>query len=64
MNILKEPKELLEISIPLRFSDGPIQIFKGWRYHYNNALGPYKGNIRAFGHKIFDYLKSVVAKSD
>ncbi|MEN2996610.1 MAG: Glu/Leu/Phe/Val dehydrogenase [Acetomicrobium sp.] len=45
-DILKEPREILEVSLPVRLSDGSIKVFKGWRCHYNNALGPYKGGIR------------------
>ena len=46
IDILKEPKEVLEITIPLRLEDGTVKIVKGWRSHHNNALGPYKGGVR------------------
>ncbi|HAF50028.1 MAG: Glutamate dehydrogenase [Synergistales bacterium 54_24] len=45
-DILKEPKEVLELSLPVRLDDGSVKIFKAWRSHFNNALGPYKGGIR------------------
>ena len=46
IDILKEPKEVLEVAIPLKLDDGTVQIVKGWRAHHNNALGPYKGGVR------------------
>ncbi len=46
IDILKEPKEVLEITIPLRLDDGTVKVVKGWRSHHNNALGPYKGGVR------------------
>ena len=46
LEILKEPKEVLEITIPLRLDDGSVKLCKAWRSHHNNALGPYKGGVR------------------
>ncbi len=44
--ILSAPKETLSFSIPVRMDSGKIQIFNGYRVHYNDARGPYKGGIR------------------
>lgn len=44
--LLKEPQQVIEISIPVKMDDGSVQIFKGWRSQHNNAIGPYKGGIR------------------
>lgn len=44
--ILKEPKEYFEVSIPVKMDNGRVRVFRGYRVHYNNALGPYKGGIR------------------
>lgn len=46
LDILKEPKEILEFSIPLTLDDGTVKVVKAWRSHHNNALGPYKGGVR------------------
>jgi len=46
VDMIKEPKEVLELTIPLRMDDGSIQMIKAWRSHHNNALGPYKGGVR------------------
>lgn len=46
VDMIKEPKEVLELTIPLRMDDGSVQMIKAWRSHHNNALGPYKGGVR------------------
>jgi len=46
IEILKYPKEVMEVSIPLKLDDGGVKVLKGWRSHHNNALGPYKGGVR------------------
>lgn len=44
--ILNQPLETLEASLPVRMDDGSLKIFKAYRVHYNNQLGPTKGGIR------------------
>ncbi len=44
--LLKEPKRVIEISIPVKMDDGSLKIFKGYRSVYNDAAGPGKGGIR------------------
>ncbi|MBA7707945.1 Catabolic NAD-specific glutamate dehydrogenase RocG [subsurface metagenome] len=44
--ILREPMRELHVSIPVRMDNGNVEIFKGFRIHYNDALGPCKGGIR------------------
>lgn len=46
VSILERPKEILEVSIPVRKDDGSLEIFTGYRIHYNDILGPMKGGIR------------------
>lgn len=46
LEILRHPKEVLELSLPVRLDGGGIKVFKAWRSHHNNALGPYKGGVR------------------
>lgn len=50
LEILKQPREVLEVTIPLRLDDGSVKVLKGWRSHHNNALGPYKGGVRYHPH--------------
>jgi len=46
LEILKNPKGVLEVSIPIKMDSGEIKVFKGYRSQYNDALGPFKGGIR------------------
>ncbi|NIP33229.1 glutamate dehydrogenase, partial [Candidatus Saccharibacteria bacterium] len=44
--ILKEPENIITISIPVKLDDGTTKEFQGYRVQYNSARGPYKGGIR------------------
>ncbi|MDY0235028.1 MAG: Glu/Leu/Phe/Val dehydrogenase [Gudongella sp.] len=44
--LLKEPKRVIELSIPVKMDDGSIKVFKGFRSLHNDAVGPGKGGIR------------------
>ncbi len=46
LEILKNPKGVLEVSIPVEMDSGETKVFKGYRSQYNDALGPFKGGIR------------------
>jgi len=43
---LKYPREVLVMHLPVKMDDGEIKVFKAYRSHHNNALGPYKGGVR------------------
>ncbi len=44
--ILDTPKASLEVSIPVRRTNGSLDLYKGYRVHHNDSLGPAKGGIR------------------
>ncbi len=44
--LLKEPKRVIEINIPVKMDDGSTKVFKGYRSLHNDAVGPGKGGIR------------------
>ncbi|MFA6096969.1 MAG: Glu/Leu/Phe/Val dehydrogenase [Candidatus Paceibacterota bacterium] len=46
LEILKNPKRILEVSIPIKMDSGEMKVFRGYRVQYNDALGPFKGGIR------------------
>jgi glutamate dehydrogenase/leucine dehydrogenase len=46
LEILREPKRILDFSIPLEMDDGTLKNFEGYRVQYNDARGPFKGGIR------------------
>lgn len=44
--LLKEPKRVIEVSIPVRMDNGSLRMFKGYRSLHNDSIGPGKGGIR------------------
>ena len=46
LELLKHPKRIMIVNIPVKMDSGKIEIFKGYRSQYNDALGPFKGGIR------------------
>jgi len=53
VEMLRYPREVLELSLPLKLDGGGIKVFSAWRSHHNNALGPYKGGVRYHVHNAF-----------
>ncbi|HLE96384.1 MAG TPA: Glu/Leu/Phe/Val dehydrogenase [Candidatus Thermoplasmatota archaeon] len=45
-NVLKHPKTVLKVAVPIRMDDGIVHVFTGFRAQYHDARGPYKGGIR------------------
>lgn len=43
---LKHPKQILEVSIPVRMDDGSLKVFTGFRVRHMDSRGPTKGGIR------------------
>lgn len=56
---LKYPKAILQVSIPLRKDDGSLQIFTGYRVHYNDIRGPAKGGIRYHPNVTLEEIKAL-----
>ncbi len=46
LEILKKPKRVITVSVPVRMDNGKIKVFTGFRSQYNDARGPTKGGIR------------------
>ena len=46
VEILKHPKRIIQVSIPVKMDSGNVKIFNGYRVQYNDARGPTKGGIR------------------
>lgn len=45
-NVLRAPKIVLRVSIPVRMDNGETRVFTGFRSQYQDARGPFKGGIR------------------
>lgn len=46
IEILKNPKRVIEVSIPVEMSNGKLKVFTGYRVQYNDIRGPFKGGLR------------------
>ena len=57
--ILSAPKEYMEFSIPVRMDSGKLEVFRGYRVHYNDARGPTKGGIRYHPQVSLDEVKAL-----
>ncbi len=44
--LLREVKRELTVHFPVRFDDGSVKVFTGYRVHHNISRGPAKGGIR------------------
>ncbi len=59
--ILRSPKKILTVSIPIRMDNGKTKVFTGYRVQYNDARGPYKGGIRYHPQVTLDEVKALSA---
>lgn len=57
--VLKNPIEIIEVSIPVRMDSGDLEVFTGYRVHYNNSRGPCKGGIRYHPDVSLDEIKAL-----
>ena len=44
--LLRTPRRVLEVAVPVRMDDGRVEVFTGWRVHHDTTRGPAKGGIR------------------
>ena len=56
---LREPKRVLEVSVPVRMDNGVFRMFKGYRVQHNMARGPSKGGIRYHPAVSLDEVKAL-----
>jgi glutamate dehydrogenase (NAD(P)+) len=59
--MLRTPKRVLEVAVPVRMDDGSIEVFTGWRVHHDTTRGPGKGGIRFHPDVDADEVKSLAA---
>ena len=59
--ILRTPKRVLEVAIPVKMDDGRIEVFTGWRVHHDTTRGPGKGGIRFHPAVDADEVKALAA---
>jgi glutamate dehydrogenase (NAD(P)+) len=56
---LREPKRVLEVSVPVRMDNGVFRMFKGYRVQHNMSRGPTKGGIRYHPDVSLDEVKAL-----
>ncbi len=44
--IIREPRKIIELKLPVRMDDGSIQVFQAFRVQHSIARGPAKGGVR------------------
>ncbi|MFW9832587.1 MAG: Glu/Leu/Phe/Val dehydrogenase [Candidatus Thorarchaeota archaeon] len=59
IEVLKHPKRVLEVAIPVRMDDGQIKVFTGYRVQHDEARGPFKGGIRFHPQVNLDEVKAL-----
>jgi glutamate dehydrogenase (NAD(P)+) len=60
-SILRHPERQLIVSIPVQLDNGDIEVFTGYRVHYNTARGPAKGGIRFAPDVTLEEVKALAA---
>jgi glutamate dehydrogenase (NAD(P)+) len=59
--LLRTPKRVLEVAVPVRMDDRSIEVFTGWRVHHDTTRGPGKGGIRFHPEVDVDEVKALAA---
>jgi len=59
--ILRTPKRILEVSIPVKMDNGQVKVFTGYRVQHNIARGPAKGGVRFHPSVTLDEVKALAA---
>ncbi|HEY2476353.1 MAG TPA: Glu/Leu/Phe/Val dehydrogenase, partial [Candidatus Cybelea sp.] len=56
---LRQPKRVLEVSVPVRMDNGTFRMFTGYRVQHNLSRGPGKGGIRFHPDVTLDEVKAL-----
>jgi glutamate dehydrogenase/leucine dehydrogenase len=59
--VLRTPKRIMEVSIPIKLDNGQVKVFTGFRVQHNIARGPSKGGIRYHPSVTLDEVKALAA---
>ncbi len=59
LELLKNPKRALIVSLPVRMDNGRIRVFEGMRVQHWDAFGPFKGGIRYHPRVCLDEVKAL-----
>jgi len=56
---LREPRKIIEVSVPVKMDSRKIKLFKGFRVQHNTTRGPAKGGIRYHQDVNLDEIKAL-----
>ena len=59
--ILRTPKRVMEVSIPIKLDNGQVKVFTGYRVQHNMARGPAKGGVRYHPNLTLDEVKALAS---
>jgi glutamate dehydrogenase (NAD(P)+) len=57
--IIREPRRIVEVKLPVRMDNGSIVSFRGFRVQHNIARGPGKGGVRFHPDVTLDEVKAL-----
>lgn len=59
LEILSKPQRQIDLNFSFKLDNGKIQMVRGYRFQYNNWLGPYKGGLRFHPNVDADEVKAL-----
>ncbi|MBU0471004.1 MAG: Glu/Leu/Phe/Val dehydrogenase [Nanoarchaeota archaeon] len=59
VEILTNPKRIIQVSIPVRMDNAKIKVFQGFRVQFNDFRGPTKGGIRYHPNVTLEEVKAL-----
>jgi glutamate dehydrogenase/leucine dehydrogenase len=59
--VLRTPKRILEVSMPVKMDNGQVKVFTGFRVQHNIARGPAKGGVRFHPSVTLDEVKALAS---
>ncbi len=59
LQVLQAPKRIMEFRIPLKLDSGSFEVFRAYRVHYSDALGPCRNGTRIRQHLTLDEVKAL-----
>jgi len=59
--ILRTPRRVMEVSIPVKLDNGQLKVFTGYRVQHNVARGPAKGGVRFHPNLSLDEVRALAS---
>jgi glutamate dehydrogenase (NAD(P)+) len=59
--ILRVPRRVLEVAIPVKLDNGQVKVFSGYRVQHNIARGPAKGGVRFHPNLSLDEVRALAS---